>query len=167
MKTLIIVTICLIVSSRFVKAQTFSDWAPIISCGGTVTSPGNFEGVICIGLPCAGIMTDGTDTTFLGLMIPQPPGSDVAIPSGIEIIGNLYPNPTTGTFTAQLPADFGIPERILLLDDQGKTVRDLTSEVTIDGLNVNCKLPAIADGAYFFRVESKTQSLIYKVLVKK
>jgi len=91
----------------------------------------------------------------------------VGIPANVEVVGNLYPNPTSGAFTAQLPADFGNPERIVLLDEQGKTINDLTHGVTLDGLNLNCKLPPLPDGAYFFRVEGKTQALVYKVLVKR
>lgn len=110
---------------------------------------------------------DGGDGPYSDTLQFTVTAASVGTSANVEVIGNLYPNPTSGSFTAQLPADFGKPERIELLDNQGKIVQNLTSEASVDGLNVNCKLPPLPDGAYFFRVESKTQSLIYKVLVKK
>jgi hypothetical protein len=84
-----------------------------------------------------------------------------------DVASKLYPNPTSGKFTITLPSDFGKPVQLIVLDEVGKTVRDVTKEATLDGLKVTCNLQSLVEGVYFFRIEGATRSLQYKLVVKK
>src|SRR5437879_3427851 len=124
MKTLIVLTLCVLAS---------------------IANAQNSNSVIFVN--ASGWLGNSTDSSYGfvgGLFQTYPPPILIRGNSNVPIqkrfnIKPIFPNPTSGAFTAQLPSEFGKPERIVLLDEQGRTMRDVTSEVTIDGLNVNCK----------------------------
>jgi len=74
----------------------------------------------------------------------------------------LYPNPTNGILTIELPEDYS-GTRICLYSAKGKLIRIIT-ESTHDGF-IECDLSDIAEGLYFLKFENNS-SVFFKKVIK-
>ena len=161
MKSSIIITLLLIATA--LRAQTIENPAAIISCGGAITSNGTFESTVSIGLPCIGLLSNGSDEQMLGMAIPPPPEDNN---KSVSIVGDsgllVSPNPTTGRISVTVPNGFGRIQSMQLIDDAARVVvfyqPVATATFVYDFSHVN-------NGVYFLRIAGSTASLTKTIVI--
>jgi WD40 repeat protein len=84
------------------------------------------------------------------------------------IITTLYPNPATGTINILIPENFGIIERIEIIDNYGSIIRLIDSKNTkLNDNNLTLNVSDLQNGSYFLRISNAANSKTYKLIVKR
>jgi type IX secretion system substrate protein len=147
-------------------AQTDSNQVGAITCGGGVVSAGGYAGNISIGLPFVGeIWNASGDTTMLGVYDDTAFISGVAMPSSIQVLGNIFPNPSDGSITVPAPttiANF----HASLYDERGAFVLDATPFMMREGNNIQFTLHGLASGSYMLTLDDGKERYSYKLSIR-
>ena len=77
----------------------------------------------------------------------------------------MYPNPTKGDVTINLPADIGKSIRVALFDERGGECGNLKYSLNEEKLHL--QIQNEPNGIYFIRVESKNFYQSYKLTLLK
>jgi hypothetical protein len=108
----------------------------------------------------------GQYTTFYVLKLHLDAVSvDEMLSSSNDII---YPNPTTGSFTINIPQNFGIINSGQIFDNSGKIVKTyLPNELLISESKLTLNLNDIRNGVYILKLTSANDILTYKIILEK
>jgi WD40 repeat protein len=79
----------------------------------------------------------------------------------------LYPNPTTGLVSLILPSKFGNIFKIEIFDNSGSLVNIFNNDINQKGNNLTINISDITNGTYLLRVSNLSNSISYKLIVKR
>lgn len=77
----------------------------------------------------------------------------------------IYPNPTTGTFTIEVPA-LDKDANVVVLDINGRSVLSRTLPADPNGQKLQIDMPDVARGLYIIRIESEGKGFSKKLMIE-
>ncbi|GAB1371249.1 hypothetical protein MASR1M45_13110 [Candidatus Kapaibacterium sp.] len=126
----------------------------------------------------SGAISIDVDKTDRYIAFPRSPKSIVVYKLHLDAVpiddkqnylGNdIYPNPTTGTITVNIPYNFGRVITSALYDISGKLIKDFTQfDANVDKDKILFSLTGIQPGIYYLTITSKNNTLTYKVIYQR
>lgn len=98
-----------------------------------------------------------------GCPVPKAPTADAG--ENLEAAMRIYPNPTTGTFTIEIPA-IDKDAHITIVDLNGRTVMSDVIQANTYGQSKQIDLPRVAPGLYIIHVENDGHIFSKKIMVE-